>query len=122
VVEAAQQFDAQPFVKQLRTLPEALPRRFSMLRLSPGFLQMTALKKSEDERYVCLRFYNPKQRSVSAHLQGDVSVQHVFRARADETPLSELPVTSADSGFAIELTAEAAEIVTLLIEPAPAAE
>jgi len=115
IVETSQQFDARPLAKQLRPDSNAALPSLSLFELTPHSLQVTALKKSEDGKYLCLRFYNPDEKPLRAGLKGDLQVKRVWKARADETIIEELPL-EGDSPIDLRLHIDGAEIVTLLID------
>lgn len=113
IVHTAQQFDARALVQQARL---SRLSSYSLFALTPQYLQVTAIKKSEDGHSICFRLYNPKRTSVVAHLRGALRVHSVWRSRADEQPLQQLS-HPASSLLDLTFTVEVAEIVTLLLEP-----
>jgi alpha-mannosidase len=116
IVEAAQQFDATSQVQQVPGAMSGYPGTLSFFELQPEFLQMSALKKSEDARFITLRFYNPRNEEVEAHLSGDHVVSGVWRSRADETPGK--PLFVGTGTLDVSFPVGPCEIVTLLIRPA----
>lgn len=118
IVQTARQFDATVCTRQIAELPNIYPVQRSFLELAPSWLQMTALKQSENGKYICLRFFHPGSGTdlpADARLCGRLSIRSVWKARADETPVQKLcgDMEALDLSFSVE----AAEIVTLLIEP-----
>ncbi len=115
IVDGARQFDARPLSKPLQSdTADPLPSH-SLFELSPRHLQVTALKKSEHGKQLCLRFFNPAEDPIQAKLKGELCVKRVWKARADETVLEELPCRE-HSPIDLELMVEGAEIVTLLLD------
>ena len=58
---------------------------------------------------------NPAEDPIQAKLKGELCVKRVWKARADETVLEELPCRE-HSPIDLELMVEGAEIVTLLLD------
>ncbi|MDZ7794532.1 MAG: glycosyl hydrolase-related protein [Spirochaetia bacterium] len=114
VLNASRQFDAKPQVKQLHQTPLSHPASLSLLQLSPSTLVMSTIKKSEDGKYMCLRFYNSKETAVDARIEGDLAVKEVWRARADETAIEQIGYQELK--LDIDFTVDGYEIVTLLLD------
>jgi mannosylglycerate hydrolase len=115
IMEAVQQFDASASAQQVPGTMSGYPGTLSFFELQPDFLQMSALKKSEDDLFVVLRFYNPRDEEVEAHLSGGRPVTGVWRSRADEKPGK--PLFSGTGALDLCFPVGPHEIVTLLVRP-----
>jgi len=113
MMEVSRQFDSEPLIKLLPCRPKGFPDRLSLLEIAPNALVMTAFKRSEDGRYMVVRFYNAAGDRVRAKISGALTADAAWKARADETPLELL----SDRRGRLELSfdVEAYEICTLLI-------
>lgn len=115
IIEASAHFDSQILWSQTANPPQNNPRELSLIALEPAFLQMSALKISEDGQYICLRFWNPGDDEIRARLFGELKVTGVWKSRADEEPLEKLAVSGPELN--LSLAVKPHEIVTLLITP-----
>jgi alpha-mannosidase len=84
--------------------------RQSFLRLEPGELCLSALKKAEDRRAVVVRFYNPTGREIKGKLWFHRPIKRARLLNLNEEPQAELKVRRKQE---IELTVGHKKIVTL---------
>ena len=89
----------------------SLPSAGEFLRLAPANLIMTALKKSEDDESLTLRFYEAEGRAnVRAHIQLLEPIKQAWKTNLIEEDPAPITVTTAG---AAELDVKPWEIVTL---------
>lgn len=119
IFDSASVFDLCAAVRPLRNGAYENSNMLSLIELQPSWLQTTAVKKSEDGSFICLRFYNPADEAIEAHIHGDVEVSGVWQAGADEKPRRrlDLPVTAGSKRLSVDVTVSPHEIVTLLFRP-----
>ncbi len=87
-----------------------LPASVGLVKLSPGWLVMSALKKREAGEEIIARFFNPSPEPVEAELRFPLGVAAAWRSDLKEDLLEELAVTD---GGAVGLSVRGKEIVTL---------
>lgn len=90
-----------------------LPREMRFIEIKPDNLIVTALKKSEDDEYVVLRFYNILPRNTEAEIFIGFDVEELWLANLNEEPISRLRI---EKGM-VKLNVEPHKIITLLIKP-----
>jgi alpha-mannosidase len=88
----------------------SLPASAAFLRLEPTNLILTALKKSEDEDSLTLRFYEAEGRAVNASIRLFRPIKQAWRTSLIEDEPEPLPV-SADGS--LRFPVKPWEIVTL---------
>jgi alpha-mannosidase len=90
------------------------PPSAEFLRLEPANLIMTALKKSEDDDSIALRFFEAEGRAaVRAHVQLFRPIQRAWKTNLIEDEPEVVPVTAHGT---VELDVQPWEIVTLKLE------
>ena len=89
----------------------SLPASGEFLRLAPANLIMTALKKSEDDETITLRFFEAEGRAnVRAHVQLRKPIRQAWKTNLIEEEAEAITVTTAG---AAELDVKPWEIITL---------
>jgi alpha-mannosidase len=92
---------------------KSLPAPGEFLRLEPGNLIMTALKKSEDDNSLALRFYEAEGRFTRARVQLAQPISVAWQTNLIEDEPKPVPVTSQG---VLELNIKPWEIVTLRLQ------
>ena len=88
----------------------SLPPRGEFLHLEPSNFVMTAMKKSEDDSTLALRFYEAEGRASRAHVQLGRPIQYAYKTNLIEEEPEAVPVSP---GGTVELDVNPWEIVTL---------
>jgi mannosylglycerate hydrolase len=115
VAHGAGAFDAQPLVKVTEPCGGMLPPWHSMVSLEPGSVILTALKRSDADSRLLVRFYSLAQSVINATVRFGFRVSEIHRATAAERIIKPLDL-SADR-TECKLPVESGEIVTLLLRP-----
>lgn len=85
----------------------------SFLQLRPDTLVLCALKQSEDQKSIVVRFYNPSDEAITARLWFYKTIRQAFRLALDESVEEELKPTAPQT---IEWETPAKKIVTLALQ------
>jgi alpha-mannosidase len=95
---------------EARNAGASLPPSGAFLSLEPSNLIVTAMKKSEDDDSLALRFYEAEGSAVRAHLRLGRPIRQAWRTNLIEEEPAAIPVTS---GGTVEFDVGPWEIVTL---------
>jgi alpha-mannosidase len=106
-------FDAPPVVHVTEAAPGPLPPRQSIVSLEPDTLLLTALKRTEEDDRLLLRFHSVAPSPVQATIGFGFRAREAFRALASENLVE--PLTLDDDGSACVLEVKPAEIVTVVV-------
>lgn len=112
---SASAFDVPPIARCVAIQRGKLPPRQSIVSLQPHSLVLSALKRSERDNRLLMRFYNVSQSPVEADIRFGFQVTEVYRATAGETILE--PLELSPDGFHCRIEVDPAEIITLLLRP-----
>ncbi|RPJ35156.1 MAG: hypothetical protein EHM35_09375, partial [Planctomycetaceae bacterium] len=107
-------FDAPPVVQLTGPHTGKLLPKQSIVSLEPSCLILTAVKRSETDGRLVIRFYNVDQSAVPATVRFGFPVIQAHRATLSETVLEPLEL-SADR-TTCQLEVGAAEIVTIVLD------
>lgn len=108
-------FEAPPIARCVAPHRGKLPPRQSIVSLQPRSLMLSALKRSERDGRLLMRFYSVSKAPVEAAIRFSFHVAEAYRATAGENILE--PLELSPDGFHCKLEVGPAEIVTLLIRP-----
>ncbi|MCX7918251.1 MAG: glycosyl hydrolase-related protein [bacterium] len=93
-----------------------LPKSMGFLSVEPKELVVTAIKKSEKEDFVIIRFYNIGEKTVQGTIGFGKTVTQVYLAELSEKRLQKLEITN---GKSVELSVPKKKIITLAVQFAP---
>jgi alpha-mannosidase len=109
----AEFFDAAPAVQLTDCHPGTLPPRQCIVSLEPTRLILTALKRSESEDRLLMRFYNADRTTVTATIRFGIRAIEAHKATASEEALEQLELSR--DGTVCTFEVGPAEIVTMLL-------
>ncbi|MGA2976844.1 MAG: glycoside hydrolase family 38 C-terminal domain-containing protein [Spirochaetia bacterium] len=90
------------------------PSTRSFLRLSPGSLVLSAVKRTASGNGLVVRFYNPEHAAIPAAIESDLPISGAWELTLEEKRKAELPLTSPHS---FGVVVGACGIVTCEIAP-----
>jgi alpha-mannosidase len=111
----AASFDAPPVVQVTESRRGEYPPRHSIASVEPSSVILTALKRSEADNRLVLRFYSLNESTVNAIVRLGFRATEAYRSTASERVVEQLTLSPDHSEC--ELQVEPGEIVTLLLEP-----
>jgi len=121
VEKYAQQFNAPLRIAQCSAHSgELKSAAYSFLQLTPERLVLTALKKAEQQNALLIRFFNPRQETVTARLRFAVAVKHAAQVTLEEVLLKNLTV--GNDNRTVEIQAGGKEIVSIMVTLAGGSE
>ena len=91
----------------------SLPPSASHIRIDPSDVVLSCLKRSENGRYLVVRFFHAMEGPRRVRVELPIPIREAWRARMDETPVEPLPCQDGR----VELTVRSREVITLLLAP-----
>jgi len=88
-----------------------LPSRHSFFNVTPNFIEVSSIKKTEGRDSIILRFWNPKSTTAQIIVGAGFNYQEVWKCLLSEKRVSLLSVQPSSSSFAFEIGAKS--VVTL---------
>jgi len=92
------------------------PGTWSLLRLEPAGLVLSAVRRTEDGEGLVVRYYNTERVPLEARLTAGFPLQAAYRLNLNEERQGDLAVRD---GRVVEVPTGGAEVVTLELRPAP---
>ncbi|MBU7004219.1 MAG: hypothetical protein HXS50_01535 [Theionarchaea archaeon] len=89
----------------------SLPKSWGLLRLDPGDLVMSSLKRAEEDGDLIVRIFNPTEERVEGSLEFSLPIAQVVRTDMEEKPIRELDIY----GGSIDLVLDPKKVETLKI-------
>jgi len=108
----AARFDTPPVTHLTEPGSGNLPPRWSIVSLEPETMILTALRKTEEDDRLLLRFYSVARSPVHASIQFGFRAVEAFRATTSESVLE--PLQLSEDGSRCTLEVKPAEIVTIV--------
>lgn len=93
-----------------------LPKSFSFVSIEPKELVLTAIKKSEKEDYLIIRFYNIGEKTVQGKISFGKPVKQIYAADLSEKRYRKLEVVNNNT---VQVSVSKKKIITLAIQFAP---
>jgi alpha-mannosidase len=109
-------FDAPLLASPMPVRPGELPPRLGFVSLEPKELVLNAIKRSETDDRLVLRFYNVSGSRVRGRVQFGFALAQAWQATAGEQATRQIDLEAGGTGCNLEI--EPYEIVTLLLCPA----
>jgi mannosylglycerate hydrolase len=79
-----------------------LPKSWGLLRLDPGDLVMSSLKRAEEDGDLIVRIYNPTEKRVEGSLEFSLPISSVVRTDMEEKPSDELDTYGSSIGLVLD--------------------
>jgi len=102
-----------PLLPLRRKSTEGIPETESFLELSPPSLTLSAVKESEDGRYLVVRVYNSGNAAVEGHVQFAFHIVKAWESRLDEQPLRQVEV---EGEHTVPVRVEPRALLTIVVE------
>ena len=109
----AREFAIPLFYVPFQRSKGSLPEEMEFIRIKPDNLIVTALKKSEDNENIVLRFYNILGETTNAEIFINFDFKEVWLANLNEEPINRLRTENRS----VKLEVGPHKIVTLMIKP-----
>jgi mannosylglycerate hydrolase len=90
-----------------------LPGELSFLAIQPETIALSAVKRAEGDDRLVVRFYNPTDEKVEAHLSTFLPILHAWEVNLNEEEVCTLPIQEARS---IAVTVAGKEVKTVALE------
>ncbi|MDI6783838.1 MAG: glycoside hydrolase family 38 C-terminal domain-containing protein [bacterium] len=113
VYRQAYQFNVGFGTHQTESHKGKLPKSFGFVSVEPKELVVTAIKKSEKEGFVILRFYNIGEKTVQGKVRFGKPVKQVYLADLSEKRQQKLEVANNKS---VQLAVAKKKIITLAVQ------